>query len=1139
MAQITNPVHHHFHLDLSDAHTGETYFLHANGKSYPVVEHTPHSIAQLKKHAPYLADTPENELTHYVKEAVPLPKDQAIRVHVKHTLDSFNLPNTEGAKGSFHSAIIVPPEAMLKARKDAAVKSAPTDSPSPSGSTPASGPHHHINWTSTAVALAFHHADLITHNATYAATIINYMTDQTHSPVIVQKVEKLANKMKSHGPPTPKGTSPAGWAVLEPVVVEKPDPKTGDPSHIKKSTHYQQNPTDDVTKSSEAGDLLTSMMLVTKNDMTLKNKKWMQEHGTAVEVAPDGSPHLLANLTRPTGEFSADSGDDWTPALSVTGEQHGLTSSISNINQSKTQVTLNMKNHWVRWLGVYISFKDTNGNLIDISTHDFGVESILDKAVEQNNNYRFIGYLEPVNTILAIPISSDPGQLSNGNNVSGDGVTITFPANAVSASIHGAGLGTGSIPYGGAIVFGGLATILANIAIPSIMIGFAVAMQKSKSLYKILSEPALIKVFVMLGASLFAGMMGKDAKQGKVNWRAITMFGQIIFNVAMYKVCEWLSRKIIEGEAEDEIPFLGWVATAVSIAEDIAQLAETIVEIAKSPWFIENQMSLTIDTALTVKPDPRANGQWPQAAAGQTATCHATMVYQSQTRPAIAAPPYTVPSENPPPSISLSFPSNTLGGKIKIEVEYFINHWLAGKATSGWIENNNKDAANITMYLVEMPKPIKSDTVYQHTSILQYDKTNSAYIWHTTNTVPGNTMANLSDGTGENQISECVDLTLSQQNGVLASSCKAAGTGTPPATGSGYSTQLFTMLSVNIPGVSMNDVNFVTAGFTQRSQMVYDPYPPKFKMKKGNWVIGTNGKPEPDSSNVNLGSYYIDPTKSDNPIEQDGGFHLRKVTVTGEDGFNTNPSTSPLSHGRFPFSPDKLCMHPSGHIIGINQQGCKVMVCNVGQKGVADKDSPVAITNAGQAMTKEREGLLFAPIAVGCSHDGTVLVLDQVYTTKTKTARIQAFDLLGRPVSCFTDSSENATPFIPLPGTKAPKGSGAAQDITYLDLSVVGNKHMTYMFILYYLGGGTQTSEYNVAIYGYKSTSTTNDLAPIVTATTVPAASIAVDMWHTLYSQNYQMTTDSNGTPAGPSNDHTGPDGRTATSISEWIINNP
>jgi len=1140
MTQITDPVHHHFHLDLSDAHPNETYFLHVNGHSYPVTEHTPASIAQLKKEALHLANTPDNEFTHYVTEAVSLPKDQAIRVHVKHTLDSFKLSNTEGAKGSFHSAIIVPPEALAKARTNTAAKAAaPTDSPSPSGSTPAPGPHHHINWTSTAVALAFHHADLLTHNATYAATIINYMTDQVHSPVIVQKVNKLANKMKSYGAPTPSGTSPAGWATLDPVVVEKPDPQTGDPHHITKTTHYQQNPTEDITTSSEAGDLLTSMMLVSKNDMTLKNKKWMQEHGTSVEAAPDGSAQRVATLTRTEGETTFDTSDDWTPALSVNGEQHGLTTNILSTNQPQTQVTLNMENHWVRWLGVYVSFNDADGNLIDISGQDFGVNSIIDAAVEQNNNYRFIGYLEPVNTLLAIPIASDPGQLVNGNNTPGGGVTITFPANAASASIHGVGLGTGTIPFGGAIVFGGLATGLANIAIPSIMIGFAVAMQTSKSLYKILSEPALIRVLVMLGASIFAGLMGKGAQQGRVNWRAMTMFGQIIFNAAMYKVCEWLSRKIIQGEAEDEIPFLGWVATAVSIAEDVAQLAETIVEVAKSPWFIENQMSLTIDTALTVNPDPRANGQWPQAAALQTSTCQATMTYQHQSRPAIAATPITVPSANPPPSLSLSFPSNTLGGQIKIEVEYYIDHWLAGKATSGWIENNNEDAASITMYLVEMPKPIKSDTLYTHTSILQYDTTNSAYQWHATSTAPTSTIVNLSDGTGENQISECVGLALSQQHSILAPSYKAAGTGVAPVSGSGYSTQLFTMLSVDVPGVDMNDVNFVTAGFTQGSQMVYDPYPPKFKMNGGNWVIGANGKPEPDPSNVDFGSYYTDPTKSGNSIEKDGGFHLRKVTITGESGFDTNPGTAPLSHGRFPFSPDKLCMHPSGHIIGINQQGCKVMVCALEPSGVVDENSPVAITNAGQATTKEREGLLFAPIAVSCSHDGTVLVLDQVATANTQEARIQAFDLLGRPVSCFTDSSDSTTPFIPLPVTETPNGHGAAQDITYLDLSVTGNKHMTYMFILYYLGGGTQTSDYNVAIYGYKNTSTTEDITPIVTVNTIPVASITVDMWHTLYSQNYQMTTDSTGSPAGPSNTNTGPDGRTASSISEWVISNP
>ena len=50
------------------------------------------------------------------------------------------------------------------------------------------------------------------------------------------------------------------------------------------------------------------------------------------------------------------------------------------------------------------------------------------QALDLNyDNMRFIGWMSPINTAFAIPISADPGQLV---------VKVTFPENAVSANIY-------------------------------------------------------------------------------------------------------------------------------------------------------------------------------------------------------------------------------------------------------------------------------------------------------------------------------------------------------------------------------------------------------------------------------------------------------------------------------------------------------------------------------------------------------------------------------------------------------------------------------------------------------------------------------------------------------------------------------
>lgn len=143
-------------------------------------------------------------------------------------------------------------------------------------------------------------------------------------------------------------------------------------------------------------------------------------------------------------------------------------------------------------------------------------------------------------------------------------------------------------------------------------------------------------------------------------------------------------------------------------------------------------------------------------------------------------------------------------------------------------------------------------------------------------------------------------------------------------------------------------------------------------------------------------------------------------------------------------------------------------------------------------------------------------------------SRIQAFDLLGRPVQCFHDAKDTATAILPVPTT----------GVVYLDLAVVGNMNMTYLFLLYYTGSGLAVSDYNVAVYKYGEESNTSDMSAIVTTNSVPAARICVDMWHTLYTLNYQMVQNADKQSAGPHDPQTDPagPGRTVPSISEWLL---
>ena len=91
---------------------------------------------------------------------------------------------------------------------------------------------------------------------------------------------------------------------------------------------------------------------------------------------------------------------------------------------------------------------------------------------------------------------------------------------------------------------------------------------------------------------------------------------------------------------------------------------------------------------------------------------------------------------------------------------------------------------------------------------------------------------------------------------------------------------------------------------------------------------------------------------------------------------------------------------------------------------------------------------------------------------------------------------------------------------------------MTYMYVLYYIGDGSSPSDYHMAIYQYGTQAPAKN--PLVTTDGVAAAKLAVDMWHSVYTLNYDMVSDGGGHHAGPKTSETGPAGRTVPSVSLW-----
>ena len=1073
-----------YHADLRDAHEGEDYWLHACGKRYPLVAHTDETRAAARLRSPKLKAMADEALTHYTLDAVDLPAHRVVRVHIKHSLR--NQPHAKAMHGLGNVAIHIPPKAALAGAH----------------ATHETAFHDAIDYVSTAQALVFHHADLINIDPDVTATIYGYMNDDQ---AINDQFQQLALQMRQMGPPGEN----SGWATLTPYTPPASDLKGCNGTN----TYYVSQPTPTITTA--AGPVTTAMMVATKNDNTLQGKKWTLQPGTAVQDAATDEQTLRLAARIDTAEA-----DNWQAALGSTNTANGVQSTIQVLDSTKRQVQLTMNNSYIRYLGAYIRFFDADGNAISAPNWTIDDPGIIYSAVcgmdIQYDDLRYLGYMQPINNVMAIPIASDPGVLQ---------VTFTFPENAVSAAIYGSGLGTGSNDWPKSPVVGGIMTGCLNLGVPAFMLAFGTAAQAYKPLYDIvnglMSNTKFLVAVIGGGLVYYGAQFGTSAANKQMNWHAFSSLMQVLFDPAATKILVWVEAQMAAEEVVDEIPFAGWIVLAIDIATGIAQIAETIVEVATSPWNITNTISTSITTTVNVHPDPRHQA-FPQPPAGSQASLVVKMIYQNQSRPTVSVT-VPVPAGTVPTVLTAQFPNNTLGGQVKFEADYYIGTWLAGKATTGVMENDEADVADIELYIVQYPVPLDGNSVYIHSSLLTYQ--NDAYVWQPTATAPTATIADANTSSTGNAISIWSGLTLSQRYGQLGAAWKAAGMGITSCA-SGQGGQLFAMQNVDIPGLPMNDVQFPSCGLDAQTLLVYDPYPPKFLMKDGNWVLGPNGNPVPDPNDQPLGEYYVDPRKANNDPLVDGGFHLRKVTLSPSTPFNMAAIQN--SYGRFQFQPDSIALHPSGYAIAVSTQYAKIQIGQLVMAGAADQDVPMARVYAGQAQVPDRPGLLFHPVAVSCAYDGTVLVLEDTKSSDSDNgvvlARVQAFDLNGNPVDRFFDDTNAPTSFLNLSTT----GNN-----TYLDISAVGDQQMTYIYILYYTGDGSQASDYHMAIYQYGATAPATN--PLVTTDNLAAAKLSVDMWHTLYALNYAMVTDGNGNPAGPKNASTGPAGRTVPSISEWL----
>jgi hypothetical protein len=137
-----------------------------------------------------------------------------------------------------------------------------------------------------------------------------------------------------------------------------------------------------------------------------------------------------------------------------------------------------------------------------------------------------------------------------------------------------------------------------------------------------------------------------------------------------------------------------------------------------------------------------------------------------------------------------------------------------------------------------------------------------------------------------------------------------------------------------------------------------------------------------------LDNFYLDPR----PHAAGGYYHLRGVQFAL--GKSTFDYSSDKSWGAFstPHLKD-IAVHPHGYVVGVDYDNHKMFTLKLPAQAVDEKDAPLAMPLSGEGL---REGLMKEPVAMTITLDSRILILEQ------GNRRIQAFDVKGNPVQCFS-----------------------------------------------------------------------------------------------------------------------------------------
>lgn len=1072
-----------------------THYLYLAGRKYRMtnVRERPDVLAFERRRNEFLASVPDDQITHHI-QGVLIPLEI---ITLGYTTINENV-NGDGKWAMtsmyFHIPTPAASHAYAKAREL-----------TPLGPLPLSGKrkryklraalteqdlreeHALFDPNSHAEALVGLHPDILSVEPNSGAHILtNYVSADSNT-------QFLGGLLPSLGPATTEDSSTSGgWATLKPLLDDKGNPfkksdgilnqyyPDWDPQIDQLTAPGVQDINPLVKGDTSLGVDITGYNL---NDPT--NPVPQEKLNGRLWGSHDGIPTVDQSVARLPGSGP-------TVTLREVNTEIGLRvwdPTHTTLPDGRVQVTLDNTSNWyLRWLGLWVQFLDPNGAVIEAKdlpddTYPVPAGSSLQPGPYPRLNTDvsdalFLGAVSNALAIAGIPVY--PGKFAP---------VVNIPMTAATMRVLYTGIGqSGSNPQDPTGIYGaGIAmTVAFNYGLVGLFMAAGVSDMEGPVKFAVsIGGGALAQeVQAIIGTEINNAGFLKGLLKFAMGFLRILL--QTGVTKLLGKLVAFISAEFFAAQLIDSIPVAGQIARAVSAVVGGIQLAETYIEIAVSPAAYIFDIVKTHDLSININPDVTDN-QFPQPPKGYTLYYKVSYLFDNGTAHTRDAVDVLDPTKYP---IKITFPGVPSGGFVNITVGFYMrqsrtpvgqNDWCAGQGRTGLVSNIPDQAPDLA--ITNAKTPIQGTTKYIHTLKTTLDgQTPPNHVWKTAaappyTPPPGGNTPGLSDF---NNITVRQGTSKPLQQGYVGYAWNAYSSGVNGCANNAPG--LFDQMANLNTDAGNNGTNAQNGYVNSQSLCGF-----KGGVRMGYSLLNHDA--------INL---YLDTTT----------LTIRPVLLNPPSPSFSGPASN-KSFGVLNFDSDRCLLHPAGHIVSISNAKNKIEVLKLPRvlgliAPVSDDDAKTFYLARTVSAVGTRPGLITSPVAAAISPDGVILVLE----ASTGNNRIQAFDLGGNPVKFFI--GQPIPYFFVLEATAG---------FHYLDMAV---EFTGYIYVL----SKDASNNHRLDIYH----PTQNGTLPISSTPGVNAAKLAVDLWRSVYTLNYEVLKT---TPGG-----TIP-GFTEPSVSLWVAPPP